>query len=99
MATPSENGLGADILNSIQRVLPKLDASLANDVAKYLINTVGVESLEDLELVATDNLSSLLNVIQVKKLLSCWSEYIYTSIFFFFVCDLIVKMLKIQDVE
>ena len=61
-----------DIRENILRVLPTLQPDTLDSLLRTLLEDVGVEGLDDLQLVTREDFGDLLKPIQVRKLLSAW---------------------------
>lgn len=65
--------MGDSIRSSITKVLPDLSASILEIVLEAL-QSLGVETSEDLQFISETDLNSVLRPIQARKLLAAWKQ-------------------------
>lgn len=65
--------MGDSIRSSITKVLPDLSASILEIVLEAL-QSLGVETSEDLQFISETDLNSVLRPIQARKLLAVWKQ-------------------------
>lgn len=62
-----------DLKQKVVDILPNLAPSVVSSVVEKLVNC-GVESLSDLQYVTEGDLTGLLQVVQIRKLLTAWHQ-------------------------
>lgn len=65
--------MGDSIRSFITKVLPDLSASILNIVLEAL-QSLGVETSEDLQFISETDLNSVLRQVQARKLLAAWKQ-------------------------
>ncbi len=65
--------MGDNIRSSITKVLPDLAASVLEIVLEAL-QSLGVETSEDLQFINESDLDSVLRPVQARKLLAAWKQ-------------------------